>query len=66
MIDFQGLREDQLSKLMEVILSIKPNSWSGQGGAGTVSEFRGKLIIAQTIEIHEIIGGQFRLRAGKG
>ncbi len=66
MIDFQGIREEQLEKLMGLILAINPNSWFGNGGSGTVSEFRGKLIIAQTIEMHEMIGGQFRLRAGKG
>ncbi len=66
MIDFQALREEQLEKLMGVVLAINPGSWSANGGLGTVSEFRGKLIIAQTIEMHELIGGQFRLRAGKG
>ncbi len=66
MIDFQAIREEQLEKLMAVILSINPSSWFVNTGSGTVSEFRGKLIIAQTIEMHEIIGGQFRLRAGKG
>ncbi len=66
LIDFQGLREEQLEKLMGLILAINPNSWFASGGRGTVSEFRGKFIIAQTIEMHEIIGGTFRLRAGKG
>ncbi len=66
MIDFQALREEQIERLTEVILAINPGSWFGNGGSGTVSEFRGKLIIAQTIEMHEIIGGTFRLRAGKG
>ncbi len=66
LIDFQALREEQLERLMGVILAINPSSWFVNGGAGTVSEFRGKLVIAQTIEMHELIGGQFRLRAGKG
>ncbi len=66
LIDFQGIREEQVEKLMALILSINPSSWFVNTGSGTVSEFRGKLIIAQTIEMHEIIGGQFRLRAGKG
>ncbi len=65
-IDFQAIREEQIEKLMAVILSINPSSWFVNTGSGTVSEFRGKLIIAQTIEMHELIGGQFRLRAGKG
>ena len=66
LIDFQGIREEQIEKLLAVILSINPSSWFGNSGFGTVSEFRGKLIIAQTIEMHEIIGGTFLLRAGKG
>jgi hypothetical protein len=65
-IDFQSIREEQIEKLMALILSINPSSWLVNNGFGTVSEFRGKLIIAQTIEMHEMIGGQFRLRAGKG
>ena len=65
LIDFQAIREEQLEKLMAVILSLNPTSWFGNSGFGTVSEFRGKLIIAQTIEMHELIGGTFRLRAGK-
>jgi len=65
-IDYQSIREEQIEKLMGVVLSINPSSWFGNSGFGTVSEFRGKLIIAQTIEMHEMIGGQFRLRAGKG
>ena len=65
LIDFQGIREQQIEKLLAVILSINPSSWFGNSGFGTVSEFRGKLIIAQTIEMHELIGGTFRLRAGK-
>lgn len=65
-IDFQAIREAQIKELLAVILSINPSSWLGNVGSGTVSEFRGKLIIAQTIEMHELIGGTFRLRAGKG
>ncbi|MCH8912871.1 MAG: hypothetical protein IIA33_04815 [Planctomycetes bacterium] len=65
LIDFQSIREEQLEKLMAVILSLNPSSWFVNSGFGTVSEFRGKLIIAQTIEMHELIGGTFRLRAGK-
>lgn len=65
MIDFQSIREDQIENLMAVILSINPSSWLVNAGLGTVSEFRGKLIIAQTIEMHEMIGGRFRLGAGK-
>ncbi len=66
LIDFQGIREEQIERLMEVILAINPGSWFANGGSGTVSEFRGKFIIAQTIEMHELIGGTVRLRAGKG
>jgi hypothetical protein len=65
LIDFQSIREDQIENLMAVILSINPSSWLVNAGLGTVSEFRGKLIIAPTLEMHEMIGGSFRLGAGK-
>ena len=64
-IDFEGRREEQLEKLIELIKKIKPLTWQDSGGKGTIAEFRGKLMISQTIEMHEIIGGRFRLGAGK-
>ncbi len=65
LIDFQGLREEKLEQLLELIKKIKPESWKENGGLGTIAEFHGKLMISQTIEMHETIGGAFRLRAGK-
>lgn len=65
LIDFQGLREEKLEQLLELIKKIKPDSWKENGGLGTIAEFHGKLMISQTIEMHETIGGAFRLRAGK-
>ena len=64
-IDYQQLREDQLEKLIGLVKTIRPDTWTEGGGRGTVVEYRGKLIISQTIEMHEIIGGTFRLGAGK-
>lgn len=63
LIDFEALREEQIEKLIEVIKNIRPETWAG--GRGTISEFRGQLVIAQTIEMHELIGGQFRLVASR-
>lgn len=65
LIDFAGLREEKLEQLLELIKKIKPDSWRENGGLGTIAEFHGKLMISQTIEMHETIGGAFRLRAGK-
>ena len=41
-------------ELMSHISSlIGPDSWVGGGGAGSISEFRGLLIVSQTEEVHE-------------
>lgn len=59
-IDFQQLRGEHIEKLIEVIKTIKPETWREGNGPGTIVEYRGKLIISQTIEMHEIIGGTIR------
>ncbi len=59
-IDFQQLRGDHIEKLIGVIKTIRPDSWRESNGPGTIAEYRGKLIISQTIEMHEIIGGTLR------
>ena len=59
-IDFEALREEQRDKLIELIEQIRPATWRDNGGEGTVAAFRGKLVISQTIEVHEIIGGMFQ------
>jgi hypothetical protein len=47
---------DQGDELVELIKSvIKPESWTDNGGPGTVEEYRGLLIISQTAERHREI-----------
>lgn len=57
--DFQGVREDQLDELVALLKTVRPQTWDDQGGRGTITAFSDKLIISQTIEMHEIIGGAF-------
>ena len=59
-IDFEVLREEQLDKLIDLVKQIRPATWHDNGGEGTVAAFGGKLVISQTIEMHEIIGGMFQ------
>ena len=57
--DFQGVREDQLDELVALLKTVRPPTWDEQGGRGTITPFSDKLVISQTIEMHEIIGGAF-------
>ena len=57
--DFEGMREEELAKLVNLLKQVRPQSWQEGGGRGTITPFSDKLIISQTIELHEIIGGAF-------
>ena len=57
--DFEGMREDQLEKLIALLKTVRPDTWDDQGGRGTIAAFGRKLIITQTVEMQEIIGGSF-------
>ena len=57
--DFKGMREEELQKLVNLLKQVRPQSWQEGGGRGTITPFSDKLIISQTIELHEIIGGAF-------
>lgn len=57
--DFKGMREAELEKLVNLLKQVRPQSWQEGGGRGTITPFSDKLIISQTIEMHEIIGGAF-------
>ncbi len=58
--DFQGVRENQLDELVALLKTVRPQTWDDQGGRGTITPFGDKLVISQTIEMHEIIGGTIR------
>ncbi len=57
--DFKGMREEELEKLVNLLKQVRPQSWQEGGGPGTITPFSDKLVISQTIEMHEIVGGAF-------
>ena len=57
--DFKGIREEELAKLVNLLKQVRPQSWQEGGGRGTITPFSDKLVISQTIEMHEIVGGAF-------
>ena len=57
--DFKGMREEELAKLVNLLKQVRPRSWQEGGGRGTITPFSDKLVISQTIELHEIVGGAF-------
>ena len=57
--DFKGMREEELAKLVNLLKQVRPQSWQEGGGRGTITPFSDKLVISQTIEMHEIVGGAF-------
>ncbi len=64
--DFEGARQEELDKLVALLKQVRPQSWDEEGGNGTITPFGDKLVITQTIELHEIIGGAFgKIRALK-
>ena len=45
-------------KLIAVIIgAIEPGSWQINGGRGTIGYFRGRLVIRNSLEVHQRIGG---------
>ncbi len=58
-IDFEEEREERQEKLLELLKQVRPETWDDAGGRGTISTFGGKIVITQTLEMHEIIGGRF-------
>ena len=53
------MRTVELEKLVNLLKQVRPQSWDEGGGSGTITPFSDKLVISQTIELHEIIGGAF-------
>ena len=54
-----GVTQEELQQLIDVIKTVRPETWQDGGGPGTLQAFGDKLVISQTIEMHEIIGGTF-------
>ncbi|MCG3125313.1 MAG: hypothetical protein CHACPFDD_00131 [Phycisphaerae bacterium] len=54
----------RLAQLVDVITtSIEPESWSQNGGKGVIRTFDGKLIVHNTIAVHQKLGGRVTLRS---
>jgi hypothetical protein len=51
----QGLGMDQLIKLITDV--IEPNSWTQNGGTGTIQPFGNHLIVRNNILVHQQLGG---------
>jgi hypothetical protein len=41
--------------------SVEPESWFVNGGLGSIVPFNKMLVVRNSIEVHEKIGGPFRL-----
>ncbi len=53
--NFQELRD----QLIGMLKDFQPDSWKEHGGRGTISIMGNELMIRQTCEMHELIGGQW-------
>ncbi len=59
LIDFEEEREERQEGLIELLKQIQPQTWDDGGGPGTITAFSAQLVITQTLEMHEVIGGRF-------
>ncbi len=59
LIDFEEERETRQESLTELLKQIQPDTWDDGGGLGTITAFSNQLVITQTLEMHEVIGGRF-------
>lgn len=53
--NFQELRE----QLIAMLKDFQPDTWKEHGGRGTISIMGNELMIRQTCEMHELIGGKW-------
>ncbi|MCG3130489.1 MAG: hypothetical protein FLDDKLPJ_01251 [Phycisphaerae bacterium] len=53
--------DDPQSAALQVLIeqTIEPASWIGYGGAGSIRVFNRQLVIRNSIDVHEKIGGRF-------
>lgn len=59
LIDFEQEREERQKSLTDLLKAIQPDTWDDGGGLGTITAFSSQLVIRQTLEMHEVIGGRF-------
>lgn len=50
---------EQLAKqLIDTITSsIEPESWAVNGGKGTISYYKGRIVVRNNLEVHQLLGG---------
>jgi hypothetical protein len=54
----QGGGEAEIQKLIELITStVEPESWTANGGDGTITAFRRQLVVRNSILVHQQLGG---------
>ena len=53
--NFEELRDE----LMRLLKEFRPETWKDNGGRGTISVMGNALMIRQTAEVHEFIGGRW-------
>ncbi len=54
--------DERIAALIELIqTTVEPESWLDMGGRGTVMAFNKMLVVRNSIEVHEAIGGPFVL-----
>ena len=53
--NFQELRDE----LIRLLKEFRPDSWKDRGGKGTISIMGNDLMIRQSCEMHELIGGKW-------
>jgi hypothetical protein len=52
----RGHRQQEAEEIIELMQStLAPDSWTDNGGSGSVGVFRGMLVVSQTFDIHERI-----------
>jgi hypothetical protein len=62
----RGLDVDADTLIDLITTTVTPDGWSDNGGNGTISFFRGLLIISQTDDVHSDVDGLLRqIRAGE-
>ena len=64
--DAEQLKKERMAQLIELIkTTIEPESWYREGreggGQGTIAAFNERIVVCNSIEVHEKIGGFFAL-----
>ncbi len=50
--------EQRAKQLIDTITSsIEPDSWAVNGGKGTISYYKGRLVVRNNLEVHQLLGG---------